>query len=154
MNKILFIIYLCLIAAELNCQVLKTDSSFTRQNKLNNDNINYTDTSGNFEKVSVILNEANNFIIPEDLFLLKLQFLSRDSLFEYSGQLSISPVPLTLASENTLLGNKQDFGDYFNNIYLQSRPTMLQNIMGDMNFAGGAGLAAYTLWKDYVKKRK
>ncbi|MGA7720921.1 MAG: hypothetical protein WCA84_07070 [Ignavibacteriaceae bacterium] len=152
MNRIFFVVYFCLFAAALNCQVLNKDTSAAGQIKPDNINLIAGDTTANYKITHFNLIEENKLLIPDDLFLLKYPFPYTDSAYYYSNKSTVPPLSLTLPPGNTLSGDRKDFADYFNNIYWESRPTMLQTILGNMDFAGGAALAGYRLWKDYLRK--
>jgi|GEM_PF-2463541 hypothetical protein len=152
MNRILFILYFCLFAAALYCQVLNKDTSAAGREKSDNKSFASGDTTANYKIMHFNSIEENKLLIPDDLFLLKYQFPYTDSAYYYSNKSTVPPLSLTLPQGNILSGDKKDFADYFNNIYWESRPTMLQTILGNMDFAGGAALAGYRIWKDYLRK--
>jgi len=152
MKRILFIIYFCLLTAALNCQVLDKDTSKVKLNKPDDNNLNTGDTTTYYKVTQINTIEENKLLIPDDILLLKYQFPYSDFSYYYSNVSNVPPLSLTLPLGNTLSGDKKDFADYFNSMYQESRPTMLQSILGDMDFAGGAALAGYCIWKDYLRK--
>jgi len=152
MNRISFIIYFCLIAEGLNCQVLPSETSDTIQIKPGNIINRKQDTVTKFNIMPNDLVKGTKLLAPEAIFLLRRHFQFIDTASFNDDKLSLSALSLTSPVEYSFSGNKKELLDYLNNIYLQSKPTEFQNIMGDLNFSGALFLAGYRIWKDYIRK--
>jgi len=152
MNRLLLVIYFCLIAEGLNCQVLPADSSGTGQIKPDNTIYRNRDTVTEFNIMHSDLIKENKLFTPEDIFFLRLHFPFNDTTSFNNDELSLPALSLTSPIEYTFSENKKEFLNYLNNIYLQSKPTEFQNIMGYFNFSGAFMLAGYRIWKDYIRK--
>jgi hypothetical protein len=154
MHHLLIIACICLFAAELNCQGMKTDTSNTRDNKINNNYPFDADTNtNNFSMMPEEFSHENNLINPGDLFLLTRHFSLSEASNLYYEELSLSPLSLSTQDQNTFPGNKKEFSNYFQNIYLQSKLTTLQQILGSVDFSAALLLGGYRIWKDYIKKK-
>jgi len=154
MSRRLLIIYFCFIAVEINCQVIHTDSSDTNNTKP--DKVIYQDLdSVTVSNKSFSTRHAENTLLfPEDLFLLRLHSPYGNTITFYNDQSTLSTLSLTSSVEYRLSENNKELYNYFNSVYLQSKPTKLQEILGVVDFSGAVLLAGYHVWKYYIKKNK
>ena len=147
MNKLVFLI-LCFFTAELNCQIINSDST-----KIKKDSTYYF-----FYNSDLNFIPGNNFQINKINTLNNLYLLTQDSLFNNVSYFNYKNEPLPLgniysANEN-LYNNTMEMKNYFRNFYLKSRPSTFQKIMYDVDFSGAIILAGYHVWKYYIKKPK
>lgn len=150
----MFVLCFCLITAELNSQVINQDSSATSKNKPDTPVYHNQDTITNINPGSNDLLKVNNFLLSEDLFLLKRQLPYANTIGNYNDESPFTTLSLTSSIEYQLHGTNKELAGYLNYIYLQSKPTKLQEILGVVNIAGAAALAGYHIWKYYIKKDK
>ncbi len=153
MIRYLIVICVCLFSIELNSQTLRNDSTSIQKIKLNENNLIDTVSiiKNNFNKVESFNNKL--LVMPDELFLLRRPDEIGNSIPYNTFNVIESPSFLTSSIEYRMWENKKEFNSYLNNIYLDSRPTTMQKILGTVNFSAGAALAGYYIWKNYIKKK-
>ena len=154
MNFKMFVFCFCLIITPLNSQVIHQDSSVTSQPKHDTSVNHNQDTSTKLKTAPNDLLKVNVFSISDDLFLLKLHFPYRETSLYYNYESPFTKFSLTSSIEYQLLGTNKQLADYLNYVYLHSKPTKLQEILGVVNISGAAALAGYHIWKYSIKKDK
>lgn len=152
MNRILCILIFCLFSTLLNCQALQADSSKIKQYDQESTNHQGQDTIIIYNLILNDLMKQNNLVVPEDISQLRLHYLYNGGLNSISSEASLSPLLLSSSVEYSFSDNKKELLSYLNNMYLQSRPTKLQEILGAIDFSGAVLLAGYHIWKYYIKK--
>jgi hypothetical protein len=154
MSSKIILICFCLIAAELYCQVLPADLSTADQTKPDTPVYQNHDTVAIKNLDTNDLLRVNNLSIPDDLFLMRLKFPADKSISYYNDDYTFTTLSLTSSIEYQLKGTNRQLADYLSSVYLQTRPSKLQEILGIVNISGAAALAGYQIWKTYIKKKK
>jgi len=147
MNRLLSIIFLCLLSGEINCQVIRAaDSANIGQIKFIDSDLSGSSENAKFNAVTGDIIEGRGNIILDNVFYSAPEFLYRD---DDKVLLSSLAFPRT---ENNLFENTRAIQNNFHNIYLWSKPTALQKIFYNVNMSGAFLLAGYHIWKYYIKK--
>jgi hypothetical protein len=154
MNFKMFVFCFCLVAAELNCQVVNQDSLVATRNKPDTPVYNNQDTSTILRPWPNNMHKVNDFSLSDDLFLLNLHFPYRETNLYSNYQSPVTKYSLTSSIEYQLPGTNKELAGYLNYVYMQSKPSKLQEILGVVNISGAAALAGYHIWKYYIKKDK
>jgi hypothetical protein len=132
--------------------VLPADSSGLKQYDHTIINHQGQDTVIRYNLIYSDLIKQNNLAIPVDIFQLRLHYLYNGGVNSIGSEESLSPLLLSSSVEYSFSDNKKELLSYLNNMYLQSRPTKLQEILGTIDFSGAVLLAGYHIWKYYIKK--